>query len=97
MSQDRTRCPDCDGGFHVPKSDRRQFPLRWRRALAVAPLPCGRNKDSTTRPEPESVKTLYETLTDDQKEICFAWDHIDPKRGLRHPGGEQLEHYRAID
>ncbi|MCE9603585.1 MAG: DUF3500 domain-containing protein [Planctomycetia bacterium] len=33
---------------------------------------------------PESlVKTLFETLTEKQKkEICFAWDHQDSKRGL---------------
>lgn len=33
---------------------------------------------------PESlVKVLYDTFTDKQKkEICFSWDHMDPKRGL---------------
>src|SRR5829696_9239921 len=33
---------------------------------------------------PESlVKVLYETLSPNQREqMCFAWDHQDPKRGL---------------
>jgi hypothetical protein len=37
-------------------------------------------KDST----PESVaKLLFESMSDKQKkEICFAWDYVDPKRGL---------------
>ena len=29
------------------------------------------------------VKVLFESLTEPQKkEICFPWDHVDPKRGL---------------
>jgi hypothetical protein len=29
------------------------------------------------------VKTLYDSLKEEQrKKMCFAWDHVDPKRGL---------------
>ncbi|MCP3690586.1 MAG: DUF3500 domain-containing protein [Planctomycetaceae bacterium] len=36
------------------------------------------------RKTPESLVTvLYESLTDKQKkEVCFDWNHVDPKRGL---------------
>jgi len=39
---------------------------------------------SPPRVSAESLtKTLYETLSEKQKaEICFGWDHQDPKRGL---------------
>src|SRR5207248_8663907 len=30
-----------------------------------------------------AVRALYDTLTDTQKKaLCFAWDHVDPRRGL---------------
>lgn len=34
--------------------------------------------------KPESlVKTLFDSLNEKQRqEVCFAWDHVDPKRGL---------------
>jgi hypothetical protein len=34
--------------------------------------------------QPESVaKLLYESMSDEQKKaVCFAWDYMDPKRGL---------------
>ena len=39
---------------------------------------------SAAKPASESiVKLLFESLTPEQrKEICFPWDHVDPKRGL---------------
>jgi hypothetical protein len=44
-------------------------------APAAAPKIAGRSESI--------VKLLYESLKPEQrKEICFAWDHIDPKRGL---------------
>jgi hypothetical protein len=48
-------------------------PLLARADVSIA-------KDST----PETVaKMLYESMSDKQKkEICFAWDYVDPKRGL---------------
>ena len=44
-------------------------------SLMAAPAP---------RKAPESLVTvLYESLTDKQKkEVCFDWNHVDPKRGL---------------
>src|SRR5436309_14057942 len=42
--------------------------------------------DLAPAPAPKSesiVKLLFESLKPEQKsEICFPWDHIDPKRGL---------------
>ena len=48
-------------------------------ALASAPRPL-----LAEAAEPESiVKLLYESLKPEQrKEVCFAWDYVDPKRGL---------------
>ena len=44
-------------------------------SLMAAPAP---------RKTPESLVTvLYKSLTDKQKkEVCFDWNHVDPKRGL---------------
>ena len=42
------------------------------------------NKGSGAASNPESlVKVLYDSLSETQrKEVCFAWDHQDPQRGL---------------
>jgi len=49
---------------------------RWP-ALAVAADP-----PPSRKPE-ELVKQLYDSLSPEQrKQICFDWDHVDPKRGL---------------
>ena len=83
-------CPDCegDGDFDL---DRREF-LRVigtsAAAAATASLPVWAVPRAEAAPSPSSaaetaVKGLYDTLTDAQKkEICFAWDYQDPKRGL---------------
>ncbi len=78
-------CSDCEDRSHV---SRRDF-LKTAGTAAVlaagaAPLAAraaeGLDKDAT--PE-TAAKLLYESLNDAQrKEICFAWDYIDPKRGL---------------
>lgn len=78
---DQRNCPDCHASADV---SRREF-LKAAGAAAVAvgaaPL-VARGADSTSTPE-TLVKSLYETLSDAQrKEICFAWDYMDPKRGL---------------
>jgi len=52
-------------------------------ALAVGAVGAGNLPDFKSAP-PESVtKLLYESLNDEQrKEICFAWDFVEDKRGL---------------
>lgn len=82
MSDAKQNCPDCDGGF-----DRRDF-LRVVGASAAAGLPLWATPRASAAPTPSSAaetatKALYETLSDTQrKEICFAWDHQEPGRGL---------------
>ena len=46
----------------------------WSRPLAAA----------EPAPTPETlVKVLYDTFSEAQKQqVCFAWDYVDPKRGL---------------
>ena len=71
--------------------DRRDF-LKTASGVAVGAgtlvLPSGKvwaeAKAASATAQPESlVKTLYESLSPKQREtICFAWDHVDPKRGL---------------
>src|SRR5688572_21542361 len=81
MSDPRQNCRDCSGDG----LDRRDF---LRAAGAAASLPLFAVPRAEAAPTPKSaaetaVKALYELLTDAQKkEICFAWDHQDPKRGL---------------
>ncbi|MEN1678889.1 MAG: DUF3500 domain-containing protein [Planctomycetota bacterium] len=72
----------------VSSIDRRSFLAAAGGAAAAAALPAGKvwaePTPAAVTGTPETlVKTLYETLTTGQKEaICFAWDHMDPKRGL---------------
>lgn len=79
-------CPDCDGGLFSPLS-RRQFVQTA--GVAAAAMSFGptwaRGDDSAGKPKPENlVKTLYESLTPEQKdEICFDWDHKDDRGLLR--------------
>ena len=87
MSIDRKICPDCDSGeplFQTP--DRRHFlKVAGATALTVGSTPLWATaKDTASTKTPETaVKTLFDTLTEEQKkEICFAWDYMDPKRGL---------------
>lgn len=82
----RSPCPDCDAPG--PAVSRRQF-LRTSAAAALtagaAPLFASRAAaaPTPTSPAETAVKALYDSLTAAQKkEICFAWDHTDPKRGL---------------
>jgi hypothetical protein len=84
MSTNNRICPDCE-----PNSDfnRREF-LKTAGAAAVAvgasPLLAQAAVSIPTGSTPESVvKILYESLSDQQKkEICFAWDYTEEKRGL---------------
>ena len=78
-------CSDCEGALHV---SRRDF-LKTAGTAAVlaagaAPLAARAAVNIEKDASPESVaKLLYESLNDAQrKEMCFAWDYMDPKRGL---------------
>jgi hypothetical protein len=88
MADTRRNCPDCD--TNPASIDRRDF-LKTAGAAAVAgsaalslPNWAVAKNAATPGAKPESVvKTLYESLKPEQrKKMCFAWDHIDPKRGL---------------
>jgi hypothetical protein len=88
MPQPKRVCPDCDTPV-----DRREF-LRAAGAAGLAvgslsSLPLwAEAKDAPAAgakaQAPETlVKSLYDTLTEAQKkDLCFAWDYQDPKRGL---------------
>ncbi len=89
MAEQKRTCPDCAGP--TQNWNRREFlktsgaaALTAGAATGLVGLPnWAQAKDSPAgAPEP-LVKTLYDTLSDDQKsEICFDWDYIDPERGL---------------
>lgn len=84
MSNNNRICPDCESSSDV---SRREF-LKGAGAAAIAvgtsPLLARAAVALPADATPESVvKILYESLNDKQKkEICFAWDHVDDKRGL---------------
>lgn len=84
MTRPDRHCPDCSG--ESSPLNRRDF-LLTTGALAVAAssLPnWAVAKDTTIKSEPETVvKLLFDSLTPDQKQkVCYAWDHVDPQRGL---------------
>jgi len=86
MSMDRNTCPDCDTSIDSLKADRRQF-LRVAGAAALAvgssPLWATAADTAPTSTPETAVKTLYDTMTEAQKkDLCFAWDYMDAKRGL---------------
>src|SRR5580704_9109764 len=90
MDQEAVVCPDCDAANDAG-IDRRVF-LKTAGTATVAAaasgLPLWAVPGSEAAPSPTStaetgVKALYESLTPDQKkQICFAWDYQDPRRGL---------------
>lgn len=78
----RRNCPDCDSNSDV---SRREFlKTAGAAALVVGAAPLAARAATFKASEPETVvKSLYESLNENQrKEICFAWDYMDPKRGL---------------
>jgi len=83
MPNMKSSCPVCDGDSL--DLDRRQFIKVAGATAAAAALPGTlRAAESSTKAAPETlVKKLYETLSEAQKkEVAFAWDHEDAKRGL---------------
>lgn len=91
MSNHELPCPDCQSE-HPAAGGR----LIWNRrdflrvagvtagAAAVGALAPATPVQAAETKSPESlVKTLYDSLSEAQrKEVCFAWDHMDPERGL---------------
>ncbi len=88
MSQSSPRCSDCDST--VPSVTRRKFLQASAAVGAVAatggiyPVWSRAEEAAATSGAAEtSAAKLYGILSDEQKqEICFAWDHMDPQRGL---------------
>jgi hypothetical protein len=90
MTKKNTVCPDCHGD-DTGAIDRRSFLHdvgATAAALATSGLPLWAVPKADAAPTANSaaetvVKTLYESLTVDQKkEVCFDWDHKDKVRGL---------------
>ncbi|MBS0208439.1 MAG: DUF3500 domain-containing protein [Planctomycetes bacterium] len=90
MATNRRLCPDCGT---PPTVNRRQFIQRAGVAGAAVALPILSLPNVLSaapsagsyggKPAESLVKVLYDSLSDEQKkEVCFAWDHIDPKMGL---------------
>ena len=87
----RIVCPDCEGPGNF-QLDRRDFLKNvaggTAAAAAAAGVPVWAVPKASAAPAPiraaeTEVKLLYETLSEEQKKVmCFAWDHVDPRRGL---------------
>jgi len=81
----RPQCPACDG------LDRRDF-LRVLSVSAAAAstgslglfaVPRASAAPTPSSPAETAVKALYDSLNEQQRKVvCFAWDHVDPERGL---------------
>ncbi|MBX3423259.1 MAG: DUF3500 domain-containing protein [Pirellulaceae bacterium] len=68
----------------IEESGRRQF-LQQSLGLAASAVVLPQLSAQATEPQQAEtlVKVLYDTLTEPQRQqICYAWDHVDPKRGL---------------
>ncbi|MEM9644498.1 MAG: hypothetical protein AAF989_05855, partial [Planctomycetota bacterium] len=69
----------------TPQLNRRRF-LEAGSLAAAGTIAAGANLSAATAPAATAeslTKQLYETLTPGQREqICFDWNHRDPKRGL---------------
>ena len=80
-----SRCPDCDREVSVPVS-RRQFAQTVGAAAAAAAIVprISLGADNSPQKSESLVKTLYDSLTKEQKEeVCFDWDHRDDRGILR--------------
>ncbi len=86
MVERLSRCEDC--GAESPVIDRRRFLAAGGGAAAAVALGGGLAgralaKIADEKPAETYVELLYESLDEKQrKEVCFGWDHHDPKRGL---------------
>lgn len=83
MTQKNRRCPECDG---IGEPVRRRDFLKTAAAGAAfaATAPWAVAAETADRKPPETlVKLLYDSLSEKQKKtVCFAWEYIDPDRGL---------------
>lgn len=88
MSQAAPRCSDCDHA--EPALSRRKF---LQASAAVGAVAAAGSVPPTWATAAETAATsgaaetaaakLYGTFTEEQrKQLCFAWDHVDPQRGL---------------
>ena len=77
-------CPDCESSSDVSRREFLKTAGAAALAVGAAPLVAKAAVTISGDATPESVaKLLYESLSDEQKKaICFAWDYMDPKRGL---------------
>src|SRR5262245_23588298 len=85
-------CPDC-GDSVVVGNSRREFLatagavaaaavggsfIEWATPKAAAVTPTAVRGEAET-----AAKALFESLSESQRrEVCFAWDYVDPERGL---------------
>jgi hypothetical protein len=78
-------CPECDSLQNEVVSRRRFVQAAGAVAAAVAVAPAVTGADESTKGAPETlVKTLYDSLTPEQKEeVCFDWDYTDDRGLLR--------------
>lgn len=73
-------CPDCDD---TPDLSRRQFLAASAAVPLFATAKPAVATPTKSSPAETAVKALYDSLTPAQrKDVCFAWDHTDPDRGL---------------
>ncbi|MGD9722464.1 MAG: DUF3500 domain-containing protein [Pirellulales bacterium] len=77
-------CPDCESRASVTRRD--FIRTAGTAAVAVGASPLLARADvaiAKDAPAETVTKLLYESLSDAQKkEVCFAWDHSEPERGL---------------
>lgn len=77
-------CPDCT----LAPVDRRTFLKTAGVAAGAITVASGLPvwavaKDSAPATPESLVKQLYDTMSPEQRQqVCHAWDHVDPKRGL---------------
>ncbi len=76
-------CPDCESSSEVTRRDFIKTAGAAALAVGAAPLMARAAAVPADAPPETVTKLLYESLSDDQKkEICFAWDFTEEKRGL---------------
>jgi hypothetical protein len=88
MDKKKVVCPDCESAGEEGLGRREFLKAVGMTTAATVGLPLWAEPKVVAAPNPTSaaetaVKGLYDSLTDAQKkEVCFAWDYQDPKRGL---------------